>query len=180
MRIAAITTRDRASLFLDSVVGSSVCKGIVSTCDNVERFVWPSDTPFLLRGRMSEEMLGELENVRDDGRASACAEGGLESGYGSAFVSIESDFRWPNDCWLSWALAAAAAAAIPSPPLLLAFFRFNSASSKISRFRFGETGVDSGVYVGGRNCGSMFVGGSAALKAGDAGAIEAMDGLYSR
>jgi hypothetical protein len=39
MRIAAMTTRDRASLFLDSVVGSSGCSGTVATCDRVERLL---------------------------------------------------------------------------------------------------------------------------------------------
>lgn len=44
---------------------------------------------------MSEEILGDLDRGREDGRDSAFAEPGLESGYGNAFVSIESDFRWP-------------------------------------------------------------------------------------
>lgn len=101
MRMAAMTTRDRASLFLDSVVGSSGCSGTVATWDKVDRFVWLSGAPFLLRGRTSDEILGDLEYGRVDGRANACAEGGLESGPGSVLVSMDSDFRWPKECWLS-------------------------------------------------------------------------------
>jgi hypothetical protein len=69
---------------------------------------------------------------------------------------------------------------MPSPPLLLAFFRANSASSKISRFLLGETGACSEVYVGGRNCGSIVVNGSAVLNAGEAGNAAVVESLHSR
>lgn len=99
-------------------------------------------------------MLDDLESGLDDGRANAWAEGGLESENVGAFVSTESDLRWPRARWPSWALAAAAA--IPSPPLLLIFLRACAASWKMSRVRFGERRAWSEErYVGGRNCGSM-------------------------
>lgn len=102
MRMAAMTTRDRASLFLDSVVGSSGCSGTVATWDKVDRFVWLSGAPFLLRGRESDEMLGDLECVRDIGRANAWAEGGRESEPpGSTLVSMDIELRRPKESWLS-------------------------------------------------------------------------------
>ena len=69
---------------------------------------------------------------------------------------------------------------MPSPPLLLAFFRACAASSKISRFLLGEIGGCSEVYVGGRKCGSIVVNGSAALNAGEAGNSVAVTSLHSR
>jgi hypothetical protein len=66
-----MTTRDKASLFLVSVVGSSDCNDTVSTRESVERFDGPSERPFLLSGRVSEDILGDRESVRDGGRVRA-------------------------------------------------------------------------------------------------------------
>jgi hypothetical protein len=92
MRIAAMTTFTSASLFLDSVVGSSGCRGTVATCDRFERLLCASGWPLWLNGRVSEERLGDRESWRELGRDSAPdAEGGLESGNGEALMSMESD-----------------------------------------------------------------------------------------
>lgn len=107
MRIAAITTRDNASLFLDSVVCSSDC---VATCDNADRFGCDSGAPFLLKGRVSEDILGDRESGRDSGRDrafaeggrdKACAEGGRDSECDVCFVSMERDLRCESARWLS-------------------------------------------------------------------------------
>lgn len=97
MRMAAMTTLDSASLFRVSTVGFSGCSGTVATWERAERFAWPSTVPFLLRGRISEDILGDLDSCRGGGRVSTpFAELGLESGNGAAFVSIDKDFRCGN------------------------------------------------------------------------------------
>lgn len=102
--------------------------------------MWPSGSPFLLSGRVSEEILGDLESCLEGGRDStALADAGLKSGKGDALVSIDSDLRCVVEVRLS--LAFAAAAATSSPPFLLAFVRNCVASSKISRFRFGDSAI---------------------------------------
>jgi hypothetical protein len=89
-----MTTRDNASLFLDSVVGSSGCNETVATCERPERLACPSGTPFRLSGRMSEDMLGDLESRRDGGRVSMpFADSGRMSGIGVSFESMDMDFR---------------------------------------------------------------------------------------
>jgi hypothetical protein len=92
MRNAAMTTRDRASLFLDDVVGSSSsCRDTVATCDKLDRLLELSKTPLRLSGLASDDMLGERDNGRGAGRGKApFAEGGLAS------VSKEIDFRCPR------------------------------------------------------------------------------------
>jgi hypothetical protein len=150
MRIAAITTFDKASLFLDSVVGSSGCVETVATCDRVERLLWPSGTPLRLMGRVSDERLGERDNWREAGRDGApFAEAGLDSVNGDGLVSKDRDLRWAKDDCDS--VPRATAAAIPAPPFPLAFLFAIVASSKISRFRFGE----SGAVCDGRNWASV-------------------------
>jgi hypothetical protein len=91
-----MTTRDSASLFLDSVVGSSGCNETVATCERPERLACPSGTPFRLSGRMSEDILGDLESLRDGGRESMpFADDGLVSGIGVTFESMDMDLI----CW---------------------------------------------------------------------------------
>ena len=86
-------TRERASLFLDSVVGSSDWRGTVATCERFERLPCTS-VPLRLRGRVSEDILGERDNWRELVRDRVpLAEGGLMSGKGEALVSVDSDFR---------------------------------------------------------------------------------------
>jgi hypothetical protein len=70
--------------------------GTVATCDKFDRLACDSGWPFRLSGLVSEDMLGDRESLRDVGRDRwSDADGGLESGKGDAFVSIESDdFRW--------------------------------------------------------------------------------------
>jgi hypothetical protein len=149
MRMAAMTTLDKASLFLDSVVASSGWSGTVATWDRFERLLCASN-PLRLEGRMSEEILGERDSCREPGRDSALfAEGGLESGNGEVLVSMERNWRWPSGGWDS--VPRAAAAAIPAPPFPLASLLEIVASSKMSRFRFGEPGVACASSCGCKN-----------------------------
>jgi hypothetical protein len=110
MRIAAMITLDKASLFLDSAVGSSGCSGTVATCDRVERLFCPSGIPLRLSGRISDETLGERDSWRETGRERApFAEGGLESVNGEGLVSKDRDLRWAKDDCDSFPRATAAA-----------------------------------------------------------------------
>jgi hypothetical protein len=150
MRMAAITTFVSASLFLDSIVGSSGCDEIVSTRDRFERFPCASAVSFRLSGLISAVMLGDRESWRDDGRdKGACADGGRESGCGETLESIDIDFRCTYGRCDSFARAAAAA--MPSPPLPLAFLFAIVASSNRSRLRLGDFGAPWTVCSGGKN-----------------------------
>jgi hypothetical protein len=128
MRIAAMTTRESASLFLDSVVGSSGCSETVATRDRFERLFCPSSVSLRLSGLVSEDTLGDRESWRGE------------------------DLRWLKTCCDSPLLAAAAAAAAtPSPPLLRAFFFAAVASSNKSLLRTGDLGAASAWCSGARN-----------------------------
>lgn len=148
--MAAMTTLERASLFLDSVVGSSGCREIVSTRERFERLPWASAASLRLSGLVSELMLGDRDSWRDDGRGRGpCADDGRESGNGDDVESIEMDFRWAYGRGPSVARAAAAATA--PPPLPLAFLFAIVASSKRSRLRLGDFGAICELGTGGRN-----------------------------
>lgn len=149
MRIAAITTLVSASLFLDSVVGSSGCKEIVSTRDSCERLPGASAVSFLLSGLISEVMLGDRDSCRDAGRGKMlCADDGRESGNGVVFKSIELDLR--SEYGRCDSVARAAAAATPCPPLPFAFLLASVASSNKSRLRLGDLGAMRFSCSGGR------------------------------
>jgi len=96
MRIAAMTIFTSASLFRDSVVGSSGCIGTVATCDRLERLLCASGKPLRLIGLASDDTLGDRDNGLELERERApCADDGRESGYGAVLKSIESDdLRW--------------------------------------------------------------------------------------
>lgn len=91
-----MTTLTSASLFRDSVVGSSGLMGTVATWERLDRLVCASGGPLRLIGLASEEMLGD----RDSGRELECGRGpdeddGLESGKGEALLSMDNDdLRW--------------------------------------------------------------------------------------
>jgi hypothetical protein len=148
MRIAAMTTRESASLFLDSVVGSSGCSDIVATRDRFERLFCPSSVSLRLSGLISDDTLGDRESWRDEGRDNPCADDGRLSENGAPLASIE-DLRRLYPCCDS--LPRAAAAATPSPPLLRAFFLAAAASSNKSRLRTGDLGAASVWCSGARN-----------------------------
>jgi hypothetical protein len=95
-----MTTFTSASLFRDSVVGSSGCRGTVATWDKLDRLACDSGWPFRLSGLVSDERLGDRESWRDVGRDRwSEAEGCLDPEKDEAFVSIESDdFRCVYGC----------------------------------------------------------------------------------
>jgi hypothetical protein len=174
-----MTTRERASLFLDSVVGSSGCSDTVATWDRVERLLVPSTRPLRLSGRTSDARLGERDNWREDGRDRALfAEAGRPSANGVPLVSTERDLRCPRACCDS--PPRAAAAAIPAPPLPLAFLFATVASSKRSRFRLGESGTAGASSCGGRNWASTFEVALLVLSAGDADSVSNVARWYRR
>ena len=153
IRIAAMTTRESASLFLDSVVGSSDCiDETVATRDKFERLpCCPSSVSLRLSGRPSETTLGDLESWREAGRDNPCADAGRPSANGPPLAASNDELRRPKTCCASLPLAAAAAT--PSPPLLRAFFFAAVASSNRSLLRTGgELGTARAWCSGARNC----------------------------
>jgi hypothetical protein len=165
--MAAMTTFVKASLFLDSVVGSSGCSEMVETRDRFDRLFCDSDNPFRLSGLTSVEMLGERDNGLEAGRdVVPFADGGRKSGWGEVFISIESDFRCPAELWDS--VPRAAAAAMLMPPFAFAFLLAIVATSNMSRLRLGDPEPEVSLSVVGKNWASTPME-SVLLKAGDVG-----------